>query len=427
MDLKNIITSLAGFCCFYNNETLSFVGNDSDISSVVGYTPEEFENKYENQLLGIILPDDRPNFFRDLRLQLSRGDHAELLFRLRHKNGRAIWVLAKISRVIDDEDQECLYALMVDCTRYKKQQDNADNLMHQYQIILSQTQNVTFELDIQTDTITFSDSWKDMFGYTPGTRNFVATLPAKAHIYSADVPRLLQCLKKMKNGESYQTMDLRLSNGSKFMWFCLRATAMYDEDGKLLKVIGILLNIDESKRATSDLRKQAERDSLTKLLNKETCKRQIEEYLNSFENGAYCAMMIIDLDNFKHINDNYGHMFGDTVLLKGAQAIKTFFRDRDIVARFGGDEFMVLMKDISNQDLVKDRCEKMINYFQELLEEENIKGVTGFSIGVALSPDHATTYEALFKCADDALYEVKKRGKNNYSIYTQKEDAIYYY
>ena len=120
-------------------------------------------------------------------------------------------------------------------------------------------------------------------------------------------------------------------------------------------------------------------------------------------------------------------MFGDTVLLKGAQAIKTFFRDRDIVARFGGDEFMVLMKDISNQDLVKDRCEKMINYFQELLEEENIKGVTGFSIGVALSPDHATSYEALFKCADDALYEVKKRGKNNYSIYTQKEDAIYYY
>ena len=222
-------------------------------------------------------------------------------------------------------------------------------------------------------------------------------------------------------------IDLRLSNGKKYIWFCLRATAMYDEDGNLLKIIGILLNIDESKRAASDLKKQAERDSLTKLLNKETCRRHITEYLNSFGNGAYCAMMIIDLDNFKHINDHYGHMFGDTILLKAAQAIKTSFRERDIVARFGGDEFMVLMKDVSNQDLVEDRCQKMLNYFQELLDEENIKGVTGFSIGVSLSPEHATTYEALFQCADNALYEVKKRGKNSYAIFHPKEDKIYYY
>lgn len=427
MPFNEILTSLAGFCCFSDNENLPFAGTDSNLSAILGYAPEEYEQKFDNQLCGAILPDDRPEFFRSLRTQLLKSDYAEVIFRMRHKNGRAIWVLAKIRRIINEQGEEYLCAVMMDCTKYKKQQDNADNLMHQYQIILSQTQNVTFELDVSTDTISFSDSWKDMFGYTPGTRNFVATLPAKAHIYSADVPRLLQCFKKMKKGESYQTMDLRLSNGSKFLWFCLRATAMYDEDGKLLKVIGILLNIDESKRATSDLQQQAERDSLTKLLNKETCKRQITEYLNSFGGGAYCAMMIIDLDNFKHINDHYGHMFGDTILLKAAQAIKTFFRDRDIIARFGGDEFMVLMKDISNQDLIRDRCEKMLNYFQELLEEENVKGVTGFSIGISLSPEHATSYEALFQCADDALYEVKKRGKNSYAIFHPKEKNIYYY
>jgi diguanylate cyclase (GGDEF)-like protein len=145
---------------------------------------------------------------------------------------------------------------------------------------------------------------------------------------------------------------------------------MYNEYGKLLKIIGILLDIDESKRAASDLKKQAERDPLTKLLNKEACKQQIDEYLNSFENGAYCAMMIIDLDNFKHINDYYGHMFGDTIILKATQAIKAFFRDRDIVSRFGGDEFMVLMKDISNRELIGIRCQKMLDYFQELLEKE---------------------------------------------------------
>ena len=427
MNFKDILISLTGFSCFKNDEHLTLIGDESDISAIVGYTPEELDYKFQNQLIGLILPNDRPEFFNNLKKQLSKSDYAELIFRMRHKNGRILWVLCKLRHIIEDDGTEYLAAVMTDCTQYKKQQDNADNLMHQYQIILSQTQNVTFELDIPSDTITFSDSWKDMFSYTPQVKHFIATLPAKAHIYPADVPRLLQHLKAMKNGDSYQTTDLRISNGTKFLWFCLRATAMYDEDGKLLKVIGILLNIDESKRATSALQKQAERDPLTKLLNKETCKQQIEEYLNSFETGAYCAMMIIDLDNFKHINDHYGHMFGDKVILKAAQAIKTFFRDRDIVARFGGDEFMVLMKDIANRELVENRCAKMLEYFQELLEEENIKGVTGFSIGVALSPDHATTYESLFKCADDALYDVKKLGKNNYALFHPKEENIYYY
>lgn len=419
MKFDEIVTSLSGFCCFYNNENLPLAGTATNLSAVLGYTPAEFKNKYGNYMIGAILPEDRPEFFNSLRSQLQNGDFAEIIFRMRHKNGQAIWVLTKIRQVFDDDGSEYLCAVMLECTKYKKLQDNADNLMHQYQILLSQTQNVTFELDIASDVITYSDSWSSMFEYKPSTQNFVATLPAKAHIYSADVPRLLQCLKEMKSSESesFQILDIRISNGKRFLWFCLRATAMYDEDGRLMKVIGILIDIDESKRAASTLQEQAERDPLTKLLNKETCKRQVTEYLNTFEKGAYCAMMIIDLDNFKHINDHYGHLFGDTMLTKAANAIKTFFRDKDIVARFGGDEFMVLMKDISNLDSIKGRCEKMLIYFQDILEKDGLRGVTGLSIGVSLSPDHATTYDALFQCADTALYEVKKSGKNHYAIY----------
>lgn len=426
MDLNNMISSLAGFCCFRDDEHLSLVGTASNFSVVAGYSPLEFKNKFQNQLIGLILPDDRSAFFRELHSQFQTKEVAELIFRIRHKQGRIVWVMAKIHSVIEDGLPEYFCAVMMDCTQYKKQQDNADNLMHQYQIILSQTQNVTFELDVPTDTITFSDTWKDMFCYTPSTRNFIATLPAKAHIHSADIPGLLQRLKAMKKGESYQTIDLRLSDGKKFVWFCLRATAMYDDDGKLLKIIGILLNIDEAKRAASALQNQAERDSLTKLLNKETCKRQVEAYLSSFPDGAYCAMMVIDLDNFKKINDKYGHMFGDTVLLKATQAIKTFFRDRDIVARIGGDEFMVLMKDVSDQALVKNRCAQMLDSFQILLDDDEVREITSFSIGVALSPQHADSYEKLFKYADQAMYEAKKQGKNNYAIY-KDSDSIYYY
>ena len=417
MDFNNMIASLAGYFCFLDDKNLSLIGTDSDFSTVAGYSPAEFERKYQNQMIGLILPDDRAGFYKELRSQLETKEIAELLFRIRHKNGRIIWVLTKIKKAIAEDSSEYFCGVMVDCTQYKKQQDNSDNLMHQYQILLSQTQNVTFELDIPSDTITFSDKWNSLFNYTPATTNFIATLPAKTHIHPADIPLLLQCLRAMKKGQSYKTADIRISNGSKFVWFCLRATAIYDDEGKLSKIIGIVLDIDESKRATSALQKKAERDSLTKLLNKVTCQRQIEEYLGSFPNGACCAMIIIDLDNFKKINDNYGHIYGDKVILKATEAIKSSFRDRDILARFGGDEFMVLMKDVSDPEVVKNRCSKMLDIFHALLREEGIEGITGFSIGISLSPQHATTYKQLFECADKAMYEVKKQGKNNFYIY----------
>ena len=165
---------------------------------------------------------------------------------------------------------------------------------------------------------------------------------------------------------------------------------------------------------------------MTKLLNNSTARSQADDYLNTPSSGPYCALLILDLDNFKQINDTYGHLFGDKILLKAAQAIKSSFRDRDIMARFGGDEFMVLMKDISNPEVIKDRCEKMLFTFHSLLEEYGVQEITGFSIGISLSPLHATSYEQLFKCADAAMYETKKIGKNNFSIY-QPAEPVYYY
>jgi len=429
MELNKIISSLTGICCFYDDDQLTLAGNDSDLSAIIGYSPEEFENKYENLLIGAILPDDRSDFYKNLHAQMSRSDIAELTFRMRHKNGKSVWVLARILRVTDPDsadNPEYYYCIMMDFTHYKKEQDNSDNRMRQYQIILSQTQNVTFELDVPSDTISFSDSWNDLFGYHPSTKNFISTLPAKAHIHPADIPRIIRLFKALKKGDANQNTDVRLSSNGKFCWYRLRTTGLYDDDKKLLKVIGIIQNIDAEKQITSDLQNKAERDSLTKLLNKETCKLQIEEYLNSFPNGAYCALMIIDLDNFKQINDRFGHMRGDKVLLTATEAIRSCFRDRDIVARIGGDEFMVLMKDVSNPELINGRCEKMLNSFSSLLGDEALTAITSFSIGVALSPAHGTTYEQLFKCADEAMYEAKKQGKNHFSIYQENDPIVYY-
>ena len=386
---------------------------------------EEIEEKFKNDLLWMILPEDRPLVFQSLKEQLLIDDYVEIIFRIRNKSGRAVLTLNKIRRVITENNEEFFYGVMIDISKFKELQINADKSMEQYQIILSQTENVTFELDLVTDTISFSETWKNLFGYTPKTTHFTATLPANSHIHPGDMPALLQNLKLIKNGTSYCSMDLRISTGGQYVWFCLRASAVSDENGKLKKIVGILYNIDNEEKESSELQAQAQSDSLTKLLNKATVVKQSTEYLNSYPNGAYCALMVIDLDDFKHVNDNYGHMFGDKVLVTTANAIKNSFRHRDLVARIGGDEFMVLMKDISNIDLIKERCVQLLEALHACTFDDNPDFQIHCTIGVALSPHHATTYEKLFKLADDALYDAKEQGKNTYALY--KASEIYYY
>lgn len=425
--MDNIYESLVGVYCFQHDEHLTLKADETNLLSTSGYSADEIQNKYQDQFLWMILPEDRPIFFTSLNEQLEKSeeDTIDLTFRIRHKSGRIVLTMNRIRRVVTEENVEYFYGVMMDISKHHEYQHTVNKSMEQYQIILSQTENVTFELDLTTDTITFSERWNDLFGYTPKTTNFIATLPANPHVHPADIPALLQNLNSLKSGTSYATMDIRISTGGQFVWFCLRATAIHDAQGRLIKIVGIILNIDAEKKETTALQAKAECDSLTKLLNKSTSKKQAVDYLNSYPNGAYCAFMIIDLDNFKQVNDRFGHMFGDKVLLKAAEAIKKSFRSHDLVARIGGDEFMVLMKDISNQELIKDRCTKMLNSFQTLLANEEFDFETSCSIGVALSPHHATTYEELFKYADEAMYEAKKKGKNNFAVYSP--NSIYYY
>lgn len=415
--MNNIFHSLVGTYCFYNDSQLTLKCDETNLSSITGYSIDEIANKFKSQMLFFIHPEDRPFFIQSLREQLLDEDCIEITCRIQRNDGNFILCLNKIRHIVTENHKELFYGVMMDISKYKEQQSKLDKSMKQYKLILSQPDNVTFEVDLSTDTVSFSENWDKLFGFTPKLERFLETLPANSHIHPADIPALLQNMRDLKAGTAYRSMDIRLRTRSQFVWFRLRATAVRNEHGELQKIVGLLLNIDNEKQETSALHEKAESDSLTQLLNRATAEQHTIEYLNSYPNGAHCALMIIDLDNFKQINDNYGHLFGDKVLLKAAEVIKKSFRTRDLVARIGGDEFMVLMKDITNQKLIKDRCVHMLSAFHSLLSDEPIACDISCSIGVALSPDHAVSYNQLFEFADEAMYQAKKQGKNNYAFY----------
>ena len=211
-------------------------------------------------------------------------------------------------------------------------------------------------------------------------------------------------------------------------WFRCSYSTVKDDMGNVIRIVGKLKNIDKQKKTEQLIEKRMKSDLLTGLLNKETAKAQIRNFLSS-ENDTptdgekYHVLMILDLDNFHLINECFGHTFGNNVLKEFASDIKSSFRDTDIVSRLVGDRFMVLMKDVTQKFAVK----KAGRLCRSLVKSYGVQNtvVISCSIGVAFFGKDAFDFDELYQYADRAAYEAKKNGKNAYCIYDSELQANY--
>ena len=160
----------------------------------------------------------------------------------------------------------------------------------------------------------------------------------------------------------------------------------------------------------------SEIDPLTSVFNKETTQKLIEQKLN---NKEHCCFLILDVDAFKSVNDTYGHAVGDKVLENLGLLFKNHFRQSDIVGRIGGDEFIILIQD---ENITESRIQSLLQKVNELKIEELKDFKLSISIGIAFAPKDGTTFMELYRHADQALYQAKRTGKNNYKIYKNDEN-----
>ena len=169
------------------------------------------------------------------------------------------------------------------------------------------------------------------------------------------------------------------------------------------------------------MREIASRDGLTQLYNKVGTERLIKEWLHSDSSKAGGVFMMMDVDYFKQINDTYGHAVGDRVLYKVGHLLKSSFRENDIVGRIGGDEFLIFMEGVTSEQFAVRRMENLQQYLRELPIEELEGHVLTCSMGAAFAPKDGTTFEELYKHADEALYVTKRNGRDGFSIYHKAE------
>lgn len=180
----------------------------------------------------------------------------------------------------------------------------------------------------------------------------------------------------------------------------------------IVNIIGKIRNNEKKK----ELEDKADTDLLTGLTNKLATERKIKDYMAQNPNSQ-SMLFILDVDNFKKINDTLGHAFGDEVLRSLGQQITAIFRATDIIGRVGGDEFMIFLKGISDDDSIRKEAKKVENFFRNFQAGEYVKYAATASIGVAIFPQEGNDFESLYKAADQGLYKAKKRGKNQLAFY----------
>lgn len=190
----------------------------------------------------------------------------------------------------------------------------------------------------------------------------------------------------------------------------------------VVMVINIIGKI-RSNNKKKELEDKADTDLLTGLNNKLATERKIKDYMAK-NPDKQCMMFMIDVDNFKKINDTMGHAFGDEVLRSLGIQIGAVFRASDIIGRVGGDEFMVFLKDVSTEEAILKEARKMEVFFKNFQAGEYVKYKATASIGVAVFPQEGSDFETLYKAADQGVYKAKKRGKNQLAFYRDRGAVV---
>ncbi len=190
-------------------------------------------------------------------------------------------------------------------------------------------------------------------------------------------------------------------------------------------VIYIINRVSFTKESI-ELQNKAQTDLLTELLNKISTENKIKEYLDGEGQDKTNMMCVLDIDNFKKINDTMGHAFGDEVLATLGKRIRSEFRVTDIIGRTGGDEFIIFLKDLKDESVIERESGRIAGFFRDFTVGTYTKYSPTASIGVAIYPHDGEDYASLYKAADTALYRAKKRGKNQLAFFseTTEEDKL---
>lgn len=298
------------------------------------------------------------------------------------------------------------------------------------EIAVQESNQYIFEYDIETGDLRKKAGVENQLFSKRDLRNVPASIVESGIIDDASVADFKDMFEEIKNKASLESV-IKVKTENAPQWFKVRLKNIYDEKRRIINTVGIVEDITEKKiqeellkagnQEKRELKKRAERDGLTGLYNAVTLKTKVTDILeNLSDNPGPHLFVVMDLDNFKEINDSFGHQYGDKVLKEVAQVLQHTFRRGDIIARLGGDEFAVLLINAADYEIMKPIFEKLCRKLSKTYSEDGKTVKISASFGIAVAPEQGTAFAELYQKADLALYQVKNKSKSDFKYYQEK-------
>ena len=312
-----------------------------------------------------------------------------------------------------------IIGVLTDITERKQAEDRLRESEEKFRLITENVGDLVAMLDAEGRRLYNSPSYHRIFGASPLAEDpFI-------DIHPDDRERIKKLFKEtVATGEGRMDQFRFIRPDGTVRFIESQGSVIRDETGKVSKVIVVSRDITERKQSEERVRHLAQHDVLTSLPNRVLLLDRIEQAIGrALRDHLNVAVLFIDLDRFKNINDSLGHHMGDQVLLAMAGRLTEALRETDTVARLGGDEFVVLLPNVDNPDNVGNVARKALEALgAPMTIAQHEMQVTG-SIGIALYPQDGNDAEALMAKADTAMYHAKGSGRNNYQFFTAEMNA----
>jgi diguanylate cyclase (GGDEF)-like protein/PAS domain S-box-containing protein len=351
--------------------------------------------------------DQVPNYMEYAKSSTMKDFRVSLI----HASGNRIGCLMKLVAIKVQSEIRGYYVILKDMTELDKMVSKYADSEERFRIIAENAQDVIILLNEAGETVYASPSCETVYGFKPAE---AIAAPPFSTIHPNDTAKLEHEFElSIVTGQACR-MRLRVAHKTKgWVWSELYGTPVFDDQKNFIHKVLILRDITQQRKRESELEYFAYHDSLTGLPNRRLLADRLSKEI---ETGTKFAIMVLDIDDFKKINDGWGHEVGDAVIQEFGKRLSDNIGASDFASRLGGDEFVALLFDADTEEKARAAADKIQRAMEDPWVIKSQSFSIAASIGIALAPFKGADVSSIFQKADYALYEVKKSGKNYFKI-----------
>jgi diguanylate cyclase (GGDEF)-like protein/PAS domain S-box-containing protein len=395
---------------------------------LTGYSKEELLTEHNCNLAQITHPLDLQRLISVIEQAINNKTSYIVEYRIFPKDNQEKWVWEKGHGVFNNEGELLgIEGFITDISDRKEIEEALEEAEAKYRNIFENAIEGIFQTTIDGHYLCANNALAKMYGYN-SPKELINDLRDIEHQLYVDSERRKEFISILQENEVVTNFESEIYHKSgQTIWISENARAIKDKQGNVIYYEGTVEDISEYKKAKEELHKKAFYDGLTNLPNRSFFLQKLEEVIENFKlnypDSSHFAIIFIDSDRFKNVNDSLGHLMGDKLLIEIARLLENSVRRKDLVARLGGDEFIILLENIPDIQEVIKVADRIKNKFKTPFEIDEHKIFSGVSMGIFYSgyidESESLSINAanMIQSADTALYQAKSKGKGSYEIF----------